>query len=795
MPASATVTAYRTHVFYADSECSGTVQSVYMSEDSDCASSIDGYTACMTSGYEGYYVKEMCTTDRAAKIRSLFSGEKFVAFSVSDSMTCDSDLYQFTLAFLASGTCKPAYMHGGYIATIDDQGITTLEAFELSSTCSGDSYTLVLDGDYMADPYCAGYSYSGYSFIPMTESTSTSSTTSSASDLGVVASVYEDSECSTPGTSVYITRHPTCSDAYPTSTCVQSYAGNREVFVKMECMDKWSNVNARMEVFNTAFGTDTYLAFDALSTSCDHLDSATVEYTYGYLADGLCHDAFNHESTSITIGSGGSAVMQRASRVQGDNDCEVLASKTSISSDDIATLSCVISNGSALVFYTTSDLSSSLTESSTASSGVTTSTDTTTSSSASAQSSGYQTDASSQQTDTFGGENNSSSGGSGGNVIGIVAGIGGGVLLALLIIVLFVWCRRRSPNTNYQSPATLEESYVAPPQTRKAHSSIQDRYRESNVQSGHQHTMATASSSSSHHNARASELWEDQVIIGACVPREKVVFADAISHGGFGEVYVGSFNSQRVAIKMLLPEMRRDLSQVNAFLAEAKLMATLEHPCIVRFIGVAWDSLNDVCVRSEFMPNGDLRTLLTNYEASNQPAGFDIDKLVIAHDMAQAPTYLHSLSPVVIHRDLKSRNVLLDENNAKITDFGVSRERAERTMTAGVGTSLWMAPEVMMGDRYDEKADIFSFGVVLSEIDTHALPYSHTSQPHARVLQLVTMGQLQVRFSTNHRSKASVGAAELGIACVALDPSARSIAAEATYRLHRLIREAQQVSY
>ncbi|KAL3669705.1 hypothetical protein V7S43_005086 [Phytophthora oleae] len=80
----------------------------------------------------------------------------------------------------------------------------------------------------------------------------------------------------------------------------------------------------------------------------------------------------------------------------------------------------------------------------------------------------------------------------------------------------------------------------------------------------------------------------------------------------------------------------------------------------------------------------------------------------------------------MIHRDLKSKNILLNGAlEAKLSDFGISRERLDHTMTAGVGTSLWMAPEVMLGEKYDEKADIFSFGVVLSELDVYTLPYSH----------------------------------------------------------------------
>ncbi|POM70358.1 TKL/DRK protein kinase, partial [Phytophthora palmivora] len=162
----------------------------------------------------------------------------------------------------------------------------------------------------------------------------------------------------------------------------------------------------------------------------------------------------------------------------------------------------------------------------------------------------------------------------------------------------------------------------------------------------------------------------------------------------------------------MLPANRKSVSHVNNFLTEIKLMASLDHPCIVQLV--------------EFMDGGDLRALLTSYDKKHNPVGFDDSKVKIALHVAHALTYLHSLNPVVIHRDLKSRNILLTVDlDAKLTDFGVSRERVDHTMTAGVGTSLWMAPEVLMGERYDDKADVFSFGVVLSELDLQVLPYSH----------------------------------------------------------------------
>jgi serine/threonine-protein kinase TNNI3K len=289
-------------------------------------------------------------------------------------------------------------------------------------------------------------------------------------------------------------------------------------------------------------------------------------------------------------------------------------------------------------------------------------------------------------------------------------------------------------------------------------------------------------------------LWDDEIITAKRVPRDKVKLKKLISRGAFGEVYNGSFNRQRVAVKVLLPSTRTNLQNVNAFLAEAKLAAVMEHPNIVTFVGVAWDSLSDLCVLLEFMAGGDLRALLNRYEASSHPVGFDAQKITIALHVCHALTYLHSFSPPLIHRDLKSRNILLSKDmDAKLTDFGISRERHDRTMTAGVGTSLWMAPEVMLGERYDDKADMFSFGVVLSELDVHTLPYAHTRRrsresegrelADATLFQRVATGEVQVEFS--YFSPRSI--IKLARACISIDPSERPSAAETLYTLQLVL--------
>ncbi|ETP48461.1 TKL protein kinase [Phytophthora nicotianae P10297] len=289
-------------------------------------------------------------------------------------------------------------------------------------------------------------------------------------------------------------------------------------------------------------------------------------------------------------------------------------------------------------------------------------------------------------------------------------------------------------------------------------------------------------------------LWNDDIITTKRIPRDKVQTEKLISRGSFGEVYAGIFNGQQVAVKMLLSASRDNITLVNEFLAEAKMTATMDHPHIVSFVGVAWDSLTDLCVVLEYMDGGELRSLLNSYLESKNPVGFDREKATIALQVCHALTYLHSLMPSIIHRDLKSRNILLDKNmQAKLSDFGISRERLDRTMTAGVGTSLWMAPEVMLGEHYDDKADMFSFGVVLSELDMHTLPYARAKKENldsngremidSILLQKVALGKLQVEFS-NPKPR-SIG--ELGRACISIDPTERPSAAEALYRLQVIL--------
>ncbi|CAH0485716.1 unnamed protein product [Peronospora farinosa] len=295
-------------------------------------------------------------------------------------------------------------------------------------------------------------------------------------------------------------------------------------------------------------------------------------------------------------------------------------------------------------------------------------------------------------------------------------------------------------------------------------------------------------------------IWDDPVLVAARIPYKKVQIQELIARGGFGQVFLAAYNGQTVAVKTLLPETADDMDEVNALFAEAKVMATLEHPCIINFIGIAWESFSSICCVTEYMVGGDLRALLNHFLMNKtRPQGFDHDKVKIASDIVHGLTYLHSMEPNILHRDLKSRNVLLNSQlNAKLTDFGVSRERSDGMMTNAVGTSLWMAPEVMLGSHYDGKADVFSFGILLSELDTHLMPYANVRNASGRkpsettILRKVAAGKLQVEFSRACLPELL----ELAKACISVNPKDRPTARDALTRLETALTsfEAEEVA-
>ena len=207
---------------------------------------------------------------------------------------------------------------------------------------------------------------------------------------------------------------------------------------------------------------------------------------------------------------------------------------------------------------------------------------------------------------------------------------------------------------------------------------------------------------------------------------EEIVLGPAIGRGSFGKVYEAIYHGTHVAAKLLHVDLSSDSADKLAedFAEECKLMRELRHPNVVLFMG-SCISDRRLCMIIELMTRGSVFFLYHNKK--RPPKDHHLSLLCrISQDSCRGMAYLHTRTPPLVHRDLKSPNILIDENwTSKISDFGMTRFRDEsRTMTR-CGSPLWAAPEVLRGDRFNERCDLYSMSIVLWELAHWEEPYQN----------------------------------------------------------------------
>nr|KJB29020.1 hypothetical protein B456_005G080000 [Gossypium raimondii] len=192
---------------------------------------------------------------------------------------------------------------------------------------------------------------------------------------------------------------------------------------------------------------------------------------------------------------------------------------------------------------------------------------------------------------------------------------------------------------------------------------------------------------------------------------------EKIACGSCGDLYRGIYLGQDVAVKILRSEHLNDTLE-DEFAQEVAILREVQHRNVVRFIGACTKS-PQLSIVTEYMPGGSLY----DYLHKNHNVLKLSQLLKFAIDVCKGMEYLHQSH--IIHRDLKTANLLMDTDNVvKVADFGVARFLNQGgVMTAETGTYRWMAPEVINHQPYDQKADVFSFAVVLWELVTAKIPY------------------------------------------------------------------------
>ncbi|XP_028202262.1 LRR receptor-like serine/threonine-protein kinase IOS1 isoform X3 [Glycine soja] len=263
-------------------------------------------------------------------------------------------------------------------------------------------------------------------------------------------------------------------------------------------------------------------------------------------------------------------------------------------------------------------------------------------------------------------------------------------------------------------------------------------------------------------------------------------FNTVVGKGGFGTVYLGHINDTPVAVKML---SRSSAHGYQQFQAEVKLLMTVHHRNLTSLAGYCNEGTNKGLIY-EYMANGNLNEHLSELDSAGKHSKTKFltweDRLRIAVDAALGLEYLHNgCKPPIIHRDIKSTNILLNEHfHAKLSDFGLSKimptDGVTHVSTVIAGTPGYLDPDYCISNRVTEKSDVYSFGIVLLEIITRQ-PVIARSQENIHISEWVSSliakedikAIVDSRLGGDFDSNSARKVIKLAMACISPKPNER----------------------
>ncbi|XP_073018850.1 calcium/calmodulin-regulated receptor-like kinase 2 [Primulina eburnea] len=317
-------------------------------------------------------------------------------------------------------------------------------------------------------------------------------------------------------------------------------------------------------------------------------------------------------------------------------------------------------------------------------------------------------------------------------IIGISVGLTVGILIASLVFFGICWCKRRAHLRRCSNERSVA---ILPIRTNGFGTSIDSSASISN--------SVTVPGSEFLSQKPQHSWWnnhtKDRFASASGIPRYHYKdiqkgtqnFTTVLGQGSFGPVYKAIMPAgEVVAVKVLASNSKQGDKE---FHTEVSLLARLHHRNLVNLVGYCVDKGERMLVY-EYMSNGSLENLIYS---EDKLLSWD-DRLQVAQDISHGIEYLHDGAvPPVIHRDLKSANILLDSSmRAKVADFGLSKEETYDGHNTGLkGTYGYIDPMYISTNKFTSKSDVYSFGVILFELIT-------AIHPHQNLMEYVNLASM-----------------------------------------------------